>query len=129
MTESIEPTEPTADATPKEVGLSLDQQIKELEGKLEQLENMRLKTVVEELEFDAPKLALVAADRAEYRYKRAWTEGQKLIKQCAWSGLRRVQLDSSVPIMNASFVHDLHQAGFKAKVVTTNGVEKIEVRW
>lgn len=109
--------------------LSIEEQMKELEAKLDALDNLRMKSVVEELEFDAMKLALVSSDQAEVRYKRAWKEGQKLIKQCAWSGLRRVQLDSSVPSMNGSFVHDLLQAKFKAKIVTINGVEKIEVRW
>lgn len=109
--------------------VSIEDQIKELEAKLDELDNLRMKSVVEELEFDAAKLALVASDQAEVRYKRAWKEGQKLIKQCAWSGLRKVQLDSSVPSMNGSFVHDLIAAKFKAKVVTINGVDKIEVRW
>lgn len=109
--------------------MSIEDQIKALEDKIDQLEAKRMKTVVEELELDPVKLAIVASDRAEERYKRAWKEMQKLVKQCAWSGLRSVQMDSVLPTINESIVAELIKHRFKAKVVTINGVQKIEVKW
>lgn len=109
--------------------MSIEDQIKALEDKIDQLEAKRMKTVVEELELDPVKLAIVASDRAEERYKRAWKEMQKLVKQCAWSGLRKVEMDSVIPTINESIVGELIKHKFKAKVITINGVQKIEVRW
>lgn len=109
--------------------MSIEDQIKALEDKIDQLEAKRMKTVVEELDFDPVKLAVIAGDRAEERYKRAWKEMQKLIKQCAWSGLRSVQMDSVIPTINETIVAELIKHRFKAKVVTVGGVQKIEVKW
>lgn len=109
--------------------MSIEDQIKALEDKIDQLEAKRMKTVVEELELDPAKLAIVASDRAEERYKRAWKEMQKLVKQCAWSGMRSVQMDSVLPTINESIVSELIKHRFRAKVVTVGGVQKIEVKW
>lgn len=127
-------SEPVAsDAPPVEVSeaprQSIEDQIAFHEGELDKLDAIRMKTVVESLEFNPVALSLVASDRAVDRYARAWKEAQKLIKQCAWSGLRMVQIDSVIPTMNETLVHDLVKAKFKAKAVTINGVQKIECRW
>lgn len=119
-------TEPEA---PKAVELSIEDQIKELETKIDALESKRMKSVVEELDFEPAKLAVIASDRAEERYKRSWKEMQKLIKQCAWSGLRKVEVDSVIPTINETIVAELIKHKFRAKVITVNGVQKIEVRW
>ncbi len=126
VVELNQPTEPEA---PKAVELSIEDQIKELETKIDALENKRMKSVVEELDFEPAKLAVIASDRAEERFKRSWKEMQKLIKQCAWSGLRKVEVDSVIPTINETIVAELIKHKFRAKVITVNGVQKIEVRW
>lgn len=140
--EQTPPSEPAVEAAPApqvtetETGtvtappdMSIEEQIKALELKIDELEAKRMKSVVEELAFDPAALAIVAGDRAEERFKRAWKEMQKLVKQCAWSGLRKVEMDSVIPTINESIVGELIKHKFKAKVITINGVQKIEVRW
>lgn len=125
-------SEPVASDAPPVVEAprqSIEDQIAYHEAELDKLDAIRMKTVVESLEFNPVALSLVASDRAVDRYARAWKEAQKLIKQCAWSGLRMVQIESVMPTMNETLVHDLVKAKFKAKVVTINGVQKIECRW
>lgn len=130
VVELNQPTEAKAEPeVQKAVELSIEDQIKELETKIDQLENKRMKSVVEELDFEPAKLAVIASDRAEERYKRSWKEMQKLIKQCAWSGLRKVEVDSVIPTINETIVAELIKHKFRAKVITVNGVQKIEVRW
>lgn len=129
VTKAEQVTETATGTVTAPAGMSIEDQIKALEDKIDQLEAKRMKTVVEELEFDPVKLAVVAGDRAEERYKRAWQEMQKMVKQCAWSGLRSVTIDSVIPTINETIVHELIKHRFKAKVITVGGVQKIEVKW
>lgn len=125
-------TEAPSNVVPLEAAtLTVEEQIRDLEHKLELLEQQRAKTAVSELEFSPEVFALVAKQRAAERYPRAWKEVQKHLKQVAYSGERVAYLEPTSPIFNERLVKDLIAEGFKAKIISLGANQgfKIEVKW
>jgi hypothetical protein len=110
---------------------TLEQQIADAEQHLAMLESQRDKTAVSELELDPDALSLVAKQRAEQRYPRAWKEVEKHLKTVAWSGETVAYLEPTSPIFNERLVKDLVERGFRAKIISlgANAGFKIEVKW
>ncbi len=110
---------------------SIEEQIKDLEAKLDDLESQRVKSVVEELAFEPEALAAVAKSRAKERFPRALREVEKRMKQLAWSGERSALLEPASNIFNDQLVKALTENGFRAKVVSLGAGAgfKISVSW